>query len=72
MQKQVVTILQPFLLFLLSFQKHKAHIMLNMMLDPRFKGSLLVTQYVRNKKVTLIVSMTCMFYFLYWFMHITF
>jgi hypothetical protein len=46
--------------------------MLNMMLDPRFKGSLLVTQYVRNKKVTLIVSMTCMFYFLYWFMHITF
>ncbi len=56
MQKQVVTIRQPFLSFLLSFQEFKAHNMLNMMLDARSKNLRLVIQYVGKEKVALIIS----------------
>jgi hypothetical protein len=56
MQKQVVIVLQPFFSFLLSFQECKAHNMLNMMLDPCFKGLGLVIQYVGKEKTTLIAS----------------
>jgi hypothetical protein len=56
MQKQVVTIRQPFLSFLLSFQERKAHNMLSMMLDARSKNLRLVIQYVGKEKATLIAS----------------
>ncbi len=56
MQKQVVTIRQPFLSFLLSFQERKAHNMLSMMLDARSKNLRLVIHYVGKEKATLIAS----------------
>jgi len=56
MQKQVLIVIQPFLSFLLSFQKCKVHNMSSMMLDPHFKGLRLVVQYVGKEKAALIVG----------------
>jgi hypothetical protein len=56
MQKQVVTIFKPFHSFVLSFQEHKAHNMLSMMLDPCFKSLGLVIEYVGKEKVVLIAG----------------
>jgi hypothetical protein len=56
MQKQVVIIFEPFLSFLLPFQECKSNNMLNMMLDPRFKGLRLVIQYVGKEKAILITN----------------
>jgi hypothetical protein len=49
MQKQVVQVLNPFLSFMASFQKAKAHNMLAMMLDPHFKGLRLVNKLVKRE-----------------------
>ncbi len=38
MQKQVVTIVGPFLSFMLTFHEHKAHKLLNLMLNLHFEG----------------------------------
>jgi hypothetical protein len=56
MQKQVVQVLNPFLPFMASFQKTKAHNMLAMILDPRFKGLGLVIQYVGKERTLHIVG----------------
>jgi hypothetical protein len=49
MQKQVVTLIGPFLSFILTFHEHKPHKILNVMLNPHFKGLKLVIQYVGNE-----------------------
>jgi len=56
MQKQVVQVLNLFLLFTASFQKAKAHNMLVMVLNPCFKGLRLVIQYVGDNKALHIAS----------------
>jgi hypothetical protein len=56
MQKQVVQVLNPFLSFMASFQKAKAHNMLAMMLNPCFKGLGLVIQYVGKERTLHIVG----------------
>ncbi len=50
MQKQMVQVLNPFLSFMASFQKAKAHNMLAMILDLRFKELGLVIQYVSKER----------------------
>jgi hypothetical protein len=47
--KNIVTIIGPFLSFMLTFHEHKAHKILNVMLDPHFKRLKLVIQYVGNE-----------------------
>jgi hypothetical protein len=50
MKKEMVTVLNAFFSFMVTFQEHKAHNILSMMLDPCYKGLRLVIQYVgRNK-----------------------
>jgi hypothetical protein len=56
MQKQVVQVLNLFLSFMAYFQKAKAHNMLAMILDLRFKGLKLVIQYVGEKRTLHIAS----------------
>ncbi len=56
MQKQVVQVLNPFLSFMASFQKAKAHNMLAVMLNPCFKGLGLVIQYVGKERTLHIVG----------------
>jgi len=56
MQKQVVQVLHPFLLFMLSFQPHKAHNMLAMMLNPHCKGFGLVIIYVGKEMALQIID----------------
>ena len=46
MAKTAVDVMKPFLRFSLQFVADKAHNMLSLMLDPRFKGLELVIQYV--------------------------
>jgi len=46
MQKQVNVVLQPFFHFMDFFQPAKAHNMVALMLDPRFKDLTLVRDYV--------------------------
>jgi hypothetical protein len=56
MQKQVVQVLDPFLSFMLSFQPHKAHNMLAMMLNPHCKGLGLVILYVGKEMALQIID----------------
>jgi hypothetical protein len=56
MQKQVVQVLDPFLPFMLSFQPHKAHNMLAMVLNPHYKGFELVILYVGKEMALQIVD----------------
>jgi hypothetical protein len=51
-----VGILEPFFSFLVAPQTRKAHNMLAMMLDPRFKGLGLVIQYVGKDKALQVAS----------------
>jgi hypothetical protein len=50
MQKQVIQVLEPFLLFMLCSQFHKVHNMLAMMLDSHYKGLGLVIQYFGKER----------------------
>ena len=43
---EVIDVLSPFLAFLHQYDKLKAHNMLALMLDPRYKGLRLVTTFV--------------------------
>lgn len=52
MLNQVVSILSPFLAFATSFFPTKAHNMLTMMLDLKFKGMKVVREFVGNDKLT--------------------
>jgi hypothetical protein len=55
MKKQVVTTLNAFFSFIVTFQEHKAHNILNMMLEPCYKGLRLVIQYVGKNKTMQII-----------------
>jgi hypothetical protein len=46
MQNQVIIVLKPFFSFMFGFQPRKAHNMLALMLDPRYKGLRLVINYI--------------------------
>jgi hypothetical protein len=52
----MVKVLDPFLLFMLSFQQDKIHNMLAMMLDPHFKRLGLLIQYVGKERTLQIAS----------------
>jgi len=56
MQKKMVQVLNPFLSFMVFFQKAKAHNMLAMILNLRFKGLGLVIQYVGKERIVHIAS----------------
>jgi hypothetical protein len=49
-QKQVIVVLEPFFSFMLGFQPHKAHNMLALMLDPRYKGLRLIINYIGKEQ----------------------
>jgi hypothetical protein len=55
-QKQKVQVLDHFFSFMFSFQPHKAHDMLAMMLNPCYKNLGLVIQYVDKEKALHIVD----------------
>lgn len=55
MREEVLGVLEPFLSFATVFSRRKAHNMLALMLDPRFKGLGLVRDYVGADKVVGIV-----------------
>ncbi len=50
MQKYVISVLEPFFSFMLSFQLCKVHNMLALMLDPQHKGLRKVIQYVGKQR----------------------
>jgi len=56
MQKQVVQVLDPFISFMLSFQPHKAHNMLAIMLNPHCEGLGLVILYVGKEMALQIID----------------
>jgi hypothetical protein len=56
MKKEVVQVLNPFLSFVVSFQKAKTHNMLCMMLDPCYKGLGLAIQFVGEERAWQIVG----------------
>lgn len=43
---EVIVVLEPFLKFVVSYDPSKAHNILSLMLDPRFKEMKLVTDYI--------------------------
>jgi hypothetical protein len=56
MKKEVVQVLNPFLSFVVSFQKAKTHNMLCMMLEACYKGLGLAIQFLGKERAWQIVS----------------
>jgi hypothetical protein len=55
-RKEVCVVLKSFLSFLRKFEEKKAHIMLSLMLDPRFKSFHLVFSFIGRKQCVAIVE----------------
>jgi hypothetical protein len=52
----MVTVISAFFSFMVTFQEHKAHNILSMMLDPCYKGLGVVIQYVGKEKTMQILG----------------
>jgi hypothetical protein len=53
MQLKVTRVLVPFLNCLYQFYPKKAHMMLTLMFDPRFKDLFILSNYGKIKKITI-------------------
>jgi hypothetical protein len=56
MALEVINVLKPFLAFVVTFNVALAHNMCALQLDPRFKGSQCIMEYVGMDKTTTIVE----------------
>jgi len=55
-KSKVFGVLDSFISFLKTYEEKKAHNMLSLMLDPRFKNLLLVSSYVGKEQIMSIVE----------------